>query len=263
MPHPTDAPISENADVTGPSFDDRLARRERLDAAILRSLGERRVLRSIRTTKPSALWDSLEQVVTMASTTLWELTGTASFMDETDDMFAFCAFLAREIELTEGLDLDAATECARMQALTDGPLPNLLPRGSELWLDGGHNPGAGEMIAQTLADLEERAPKPLYLVVGMMGQKDAAGFLSPFRGLARAVLTVPVPAAHEPPHAPAALADAARGLGHVAEAQAGVEAALERVRVLAKGPVRVLICGSLYLAGHVLALQAGTAQQPN
>lgn len=147
MPHPTDAPISENADVTGPSFDDRLARRERLDAAILRSLGERRVLRSIRTTKPSALWDSLEQVVTMASTTLWELTGTASFMDETDDMFAFCAFLAREIELTEGLDLDAATECARMQALTARGLSTLDAITARL----------DQAVARTAADATSRA----------------------------------------------------------------------------------------------------------
>lgn len=171
-----------------------------------------------------------------------------------------------ELGLTEAAiarGLVGARWPARMQCLGEGPLPALLPRGSELWLDGGHNPGAGEMIAQTLADLEERSPRPLYLVVGMMGQKDAAGFLAPFRGLARAVLSVPVPAAHEPPHAPAALAEVARGLGLVAEPQPGVEAALERVRTLAKGPVRVLICGSLYLAGHVLALQAGDRQQSN
>ena len=82
--------------------------------------------------------------------------------------------------------------------------------GSELWLDGGHNPAAGRALAQTLADLEERAPKPLHLIVGMMGHKDAAGFLPPFRGLVRHVVTVPIPGAHEAPHPPEALAEAAR-----------------------------------------------------
>ena len=152
---------------------------------------------------------------------------------------------------------------ARMQRLDQGPLPSLLKPGSELWLDGGHNPAAGQYLAQTLADLEERAPKPLYLVVGMMGLKDAAGFLAPFRGLARRVFTVPIPGAHEAPYAPDALADAARRVSLGAEEAAGIEAALKRVEALEPGPKRVLICGSLYLAGHVLALQEGVEPQAN
>ena len=73
----------------------------------------------------------------------------------------------------------ASRRCAGRRACsgsTTGPLPSLLKPGSELWLDGGHNPAGGRAIAQTLADLEERAPKPLHLIVGMMGQKDAGGF---------------------------------------------------------------------------------------
>ena len=66
---------------------------------------------------------------------------------------------------------------ARMQPLNNGPLSRLLVPGSELWLDGGHNPAGAEAIAQTLAELEERAPKPVGLVVGMMGQKDAPASL--------------------------------------------------------------------------------------
>jgi len=150
-----------------------------------------------------------------------------------------------------------------MQRLDQGPLPALLRPGTELWLDGGHNPAAGAMLAQTLADLEERLPKPLYLVVGMMGLKDAAGFLSPFRGLASHVVTVSIPGAHEAPFTPERLAEVATGCGLEAEASTGVEAALTRTaHLIAASPAaakgaRVMICGSLYLAGHVLTLQEG------
>ncbi len=82
---------------------------------------------------------------------------------------------------------------ARMQRLVSGPLPDILGDDAELWLDGGHNPAAGDMLADTLAALDEKSPKPVYLIVGMMGQKDALGFLAPFRGLVRAIYTVPIP----------------------------------------------------------------------
>ena len=152
---------------------------------------------------------------------------------------------------------------ARMQRIDEGPLPSLLRPGSELWLDGGHNPAAGQFIAQSLADLEERAPKPLYLVVGMMGLKDAAGFLGSFRGLARHVVAVPIPGAHEAPFTPDALAEVAQSVSINADAAPSVEAALRRVDALQPGPKRILITGSLYLAGHVLALQEGVEPQAN
>lgn len=152
---------------------------------------------------------------------------------------------------------------ARMQRLNGGPLPALMSVGSELWLDGGHNPAAGAVVAQTLADLEERAPKPLYLVVGMMALKDAAGFLAPFSGLATHVMTVPIPGAHEATHAPEVLAEAARSVQLNAESAVSVDQALRRLEQMHPGPKRVLICGSLYLAGEVLALQDGVAPQPN
>ncbi len=152
---------------------------------------------------------------------------------------------------------------ARMQRLDSGPLPDLLGRSSELWLDGGHNPSAGVALAQTLADLEERAPKPLYLICGMMGLKDATGFLSPFRGLVRHIVTVPIPGAHEAPFSPEALADVANRVDLSAESATDVESALKRIEILDTLPKRVLICGSLYLAGHVLARQEGVEVQGN
>ncbi len=152
---------------------------------------------------------------------------------------------------------------ARMQRLSAGPLPDILGSDAELWLDGGHNPAAGVALAETLADLDERSARPVWLVVGMMGQKDAAGFLGAFRGLAEQVVTVPIAGAHEAPMPAERLADLARDLGFRAEPALSVAAALQRVRQLRKGPARVVICGSLYLAGQVLAMQDGVAVQSN
>ena len=150
-----------------------------------------------------------------------------------------------------------------MQRLASGPLPEILGGDAELWLDGGHNPAAGEMLADTLASFEDKSPKPAYLIVGMMGQKDAAGFLKPFRGLVRAILTVPIPGAHEMPHSAETLAEIARGIGLDAKDTPGVAEALQAIAALPKGQKRVMICGSLYLAGHVLGLQQGVVAQSN
>ena len=158
--------------------------------------------------------------------------------------------------------LVAVTWPARMQRLNAGPLLAELQPGSELWLDGGHNPAGAAALADTLAAIEERAPKPLVLVAGLMGQKDANGFLGPFRGLARMIVTVPIPGAHMAPLAPDAFAARAKALGFEAEPAAGVIEALRRIEA-APGAKRIVICGSLYLAGHVLALQEGVAAQTN
>ena len=83
------------------------------------------------------------------------------------------------------------------------------------------------MLADTLASFEERSPKPTYLIVGMMGQKDALGFLAPFRGLVRMIYTVPIPGAHEAPHSEENLAEIARSAGLNAVARGGIIAALE------------------------------------
>jgi dihydrofolate synthase/folylpolyglutamate synthase len=152
---------------------------------------------------------------------------------------------------------------ARMQQLNNGPLSHLLTPGSELWLDGGHNVAGGRAIAQTLAELEERAPKPVGLVLGMMGQKDARGFVEQFRGLVRRIVTVPVPGGPESAHEPEKLAALAGWAGFNAEAAGDVETAIRRLQEREGQPLRILICGSLYLAGHVLALQEGVQQQMN
>lgn len=144
---------------------------------------------------------------------------------------------------------------ARMQRLDSGPLARILGADAELWLDGGHNPAAGDMLADTLAAFDEKSPKPVFLVVGMMGQKDALGFLAPFRGLVRGIYTVPIPGAHEAPHSQEKLAEVAQAAGMRAVDRENVIDALKTIATVGDGPKRVLICGSLYLAGHVLALQ--------
>jgi dihydrofolate synthase / folylpolyglutamate synthase len=141
---------------------------------------------------------------------------------------------------------------ARMQRLSQGPLAALLPPESELWLDGGHNPDGGRAIAAALADLEERVSRPLVMIVGMLSTKDAEGFLRNFSGLARRIITVPI---HQDKALPAAtLADLARGIGIPAIARNDVDAALAAIAKFDLAPApRVLITGSLYLAGEVLA----------
>jgi dihydrofolate synthase/folylpolyglutamate synthase len=101
------------------------------------------------------------------------------------------------------------------------------------------------------------------MIVGMMGQKDVPGFLKQFQGLARRLITVPIPGAHEKPFDPVELAQLAVKLGFPVETATSVPAAMDRLKASSSGPLRVLICGSLYLAGHVLALQQGTTVQSN
>ena len=142
---------------------------------------------------------------------------------------------------------------ARMQRLTSGKLVDQAPRDSELWLDGGHNVDGGRVAAAALGDLEERVSRPLVVITGMMGNKDAKGFLANFAGLTRHIIVVPIPD-RENAMRPDVLVDAVRALGMRVETAAGVDAALQSLTRLAyEIPPRILIAGSLYLAGHVLA----------
>jgi len=142
---------------------------------------------------------------------------------------------------------------ARLQKLTRGPLVEALPPGSELWLDGGHNEDCGLALARMAADwAKEPAPLPLYLVFGMLTTKDASGFLRPLARHARGARAVPFPEGHSaytPEEASARAADV--GLDCVPANDIG--AALEDLLATQPAPMRILICGSLYLAGAVLA----------
>ncbi|TGQ08020.1 folylpolyglutamate synthase/dihydrofolate synthase family protein [Mesorhizobium sp. M2E.F.Ca.ET.219.01.1.1] len=142
---------------------------------------------------------------------------------------------------------------ARMQKLTQGKLAELAPKGSDIWLDGGHNPGAGIVIAEALAEQEEKNPRPLVLISGMINTKDQTGYFSAFKGLARHVYTVPVTNSDAGvPNDELALRAEEAGLS--AEPVSSVASALMLLRDSWDGPApRILIGGSLYFAGAVLA----------
>ncbi|MEG8024032.1 bifunctional folylpolyglutamate synthase/dihydrofolate synthase [Sphingomonas aurantiaca] len=138
---------------------------------------------------------------------------------------------------------------ARMQRLSDGPLLARLPRGGDLWLDGAHNPNAAQPVARALRTLAKR--RPVTLILGMLANKDADAvirILSPSIGH---VIAIPVPGhAH---HAPEALAAIARTYGTTADTAPSPADALDRIAAGSDQPNLVLIAGSLYLAGEVLA----------
>ena len=140
---------------------------------------------------------------------------------------------------------------ARLQRLAAGPLRDLLPKDSELWLDGGHNPAAARAVADFFR-AHVPADRPFHIVFGLLSNKDVAGVLKPFQG--RSLTFHPVPIEAHEHHEPAALARVAKESGLSAVAASGVEDALgwiARHADRARPPV-VLIFGSLYLAGEVL-----------
>lgn len=146
---------------------------------------------------------------------------------------------------------------ARMTRLTSGHYADLAPEDAELWLDGGHNPAAAAALTQSLAELEERVPRPLVLILGMLNSKDPRGYLEPFAGLASKIMTVTIPGEENALTADE-LSDMARTMGFDAEPAGSLEAALEAATIDPHQPPRILICGSLYLAGHVLAADTET-----
>ena len=143
---------------------------------------------------------------------------------------------------------------ARMQRLSQGRLVALLPSGAELWLDGAHNADGGRAVASALGDLEERVPRPLVLVVGMLASKDHQAFLKNFAGLARHLIAVAIPRQAKTLSANE-IANAARAIGVPAQPAEDIPAALGLIATCGLDPpLRVLVTGSLYLAGEVLAL---------
>lgn len=141
---------------------------------------------------------------------------------------------------------------ARLQKLTHGQLAAIIPQGAELWLDGGHNEAGGRVLAEAMADFEDAAPRPLILICGTLSTKDTAGFLVRFHGLAQEVIAVAVPGEHAARSAQE-VAQIARSVDINASEAESVQTALKSIaaRKWAVAP-RILIAGSLYLAGDVL-----------
>lgn len=146
---------------------------------------------------------------------------------------------------------------ARLQHLQSGRLAQSLPEGWELWLDGGHNPHAGKAIALQARDWKD---KPLHLVMGMLKRKDAKGYLKPLAARVERLMAVPI--AGEDCLPPGEIADIAKAQGLLlAEPAAGLEEALLKLQALTTTPSRVLICGSLYLAGEALERNSDESTQ--
>jgi dihydrofolate synthase/folylpolyglutamate synthase len=143
----------------------------------------------------------------------------------------------------------------RMQKLPEGKLRDLAPEGAEVWIDGGHNPGAGAVIAEALAGMEERDPRPLFVIAGMIATKDQTGYFRNFTGMAKRVFTVPVEGSDAGvPNDE--LAARAMEAGLEAEPISSVGSALLLLKESGgadQPPPRIIICGSLYLVGAVLA----------
>tara|TARA_E500000305_G_scaffold111728_1_gene127062 strand:+ start:1330 stop:2604 length:1275 start_codon:yes stop_codon:yes gene_type:complete len=135
---------------------------------------------------------------------------------------------------------------ARMQRLATGPLNDAAPK-AELWLDGGHNPAAGIALAEALDRLPNR---PTYMVCGMLNTKDVGGYLEPLARHAERLYAVSIPDAQATLPA-SATAETAREVGMEALEAQSVLAAVQEI-VSTAPEARILICGSLYLAGHIL-----------
>lgn len=170
---------------------------------------------------------------------------------------AMAGLKAAGFNITEEIAERAITSVTwpgRLQRLTHGKLVDLVPEGAEVWIDGGHNPGAGAVVAEALAEREDRRSMPLYMIAGMINTKDQAGYFRNFAGMARHVYTVPVNEsdAGVPNDELAAQANSA---GLSAEPVASLENALLLLRdswIDQATPPRILISGSLYLMGEVL-----------
>jgi len=144
---------------------------------------------------------------------------------------------------------------ARMQNLGEGQLRALVSQGTELWLDGGHNGPAGPVVASTLREMSKRGPKPLVLIWGMLNTKNPGAFIANFKGLADEVICLAIPGEVNAIPASELMQVSARE-GIKATLTTSLQKALEQACLSHPAP-RILICGSLYLAGHVLALHSG------
>lgn len=157
-------------------------------------------------------------------------------------------FRIAEDEAAIAAGLKSVVWPARLMPLR-GALSSYLNEGQELWLDGGHNAAGAQVLALALKDMARARPTPLVLICGMMASKDAANFFAAFEGMVSHVFTVPIPG--EPGALPArALAGFPKARGIETTIARSVPAALQRA---AHFPgARIVICGSLYLAGAVL-----------
>jgi dihydrofolate synthase/folylpolyglutamate synthase len=149
----------------------------------------------------------------------------------------------------------------RLQRATHGPLAAIArDGGAELWIDGGHNPAAGEALAASLGQMRGAGDRSVVLISAFSANKDASAFLAYFEGLAARVIAISFDGGREGMQSAQTVADAARKAGLPAQTAAGLEEAVHDALEDFDRP-RILVCGSLYLAGAALALGGGEAVQ--
>ena len=169
------------------------------------------------------------------------------------------ALLLEDARLTEeaiGQGVAKAAWPGRFQRLTNGPYATQAARsGSDLWLDGAHNPHGGRALAEAIGSLGARDGRPVTLIVGMLARKNAAGFFEALKDSGARILTVPFSGATATP--PEELERLAREVGLEAQAAGSLQAALDAALSQAPGP-HVVICGSLHFVGDVLAASPET-----
>lgn len=202
-------------------------------------------------------WSEHDRLVYEEESLLWDLPLPALPGAHQIANAALALAAARQLGLDEGAARKGLVNVswpARLQRLNEGPLSDIARKsGAELWLDGGHNPSAGEALAASLGEMEARGERPLVLICGFSAGRDAESFLAPFQGLAGLVITVEGFEAREGAMRAQEAAEAARKAGLFAQTAAGLSEAVHDACHLFDGP-RIVICGSLYLAGAALAL---------
>jgi dihydrofolate synthase/folylpolyglutamate synthase len=227
---------------------------------------------AIKLSAPLAIWgqdyrayQQHGRLVFEAEESLLDLPAPALYGDHQYRNAGTAIAAARALGLSEEAiagGLRAVRWPARMQALTEGPYAEMVAEsGGELWLDGGHNPHAARALASFMASREAKASRPLILVMGILANKDAGGFLDEFSGLAAGLIALSIEG--HVSLAPETLAELAQNRGMVTSVARnitdGVQRAINMGEALSRQevsepiiPPRILICGSLYLAGEVL-----------
>ena len=174
---------------------------------------------------------------------------------------AACAAVLQWPEKCVADGIAHATWPARLQNITRGPLGEIArSHNAELWLDGGHNPAAAAALSHALADMDEREDRPLVIIAGFSPNKDVQGWCSQFAGLARRLIAVEFSSGRGGSQTAEAVAAASNAAGLKAETATSLLNAVKNAAREVPAP-RILIGGSLYLAGEALALGGAAPHQ--
>jgi len=214
--------------------------------------------------RPPALQDMIDGHSDEEASVLWDLplpTLRGGHQIVNAGLAAAAAHICGYAQEAVARGLETARWPARLQRLTSGPLAMAAVQAeAELWLDGGHNPAAAEALAGSLGELEEISERPLVLICAFSRNKDAAAYLSCFSGMAARVIAITFAGGRDGAHSPSNVAAAARQANIPAQTAASLLDAVQDALEDYECP-RIVICGSLYLAGEALAMETGAGVQ--